>query len=299
MPKVNWTDDSILPSYFNHNGIYFEKHFQDVSSIENGYQTIPIDFDVTHYGVFYENFDNITIHENDADAGGCFYAPFLLYENKDQLINNIISLVEFFSQKTKLLELKVFIFRHIDKDQKRHIAIAVINHKKKHKKIKELGIKTLCPDIGPVDIYALWTVLSKEMYQYKEDSTFCQIEKNEIFPFDESFFAIPSDCTECLALCPQDKGYNAEHYIGKTNRKFHITQSRTSGSFFSFPFVDFQTEKDLNNTIHWLSRAYRTISGDVTVKILASFSRQPGKIVASIVAFKNSFSWEFEEESDL
>lgn len=298
MSKIEWHSEQNPPSYFSHNGVKYERVFIDVKEM-NGMQQVALDNNIINYCILYDKNNSVT-HLNKECFSGCFYIPFLKYSTKEQLIEAINGMIDKFHKASLLEHMRVYVYRYIDANGNRFVAVGATNFKKKHDTIHALRIKTIETDIGLVDPSMAWRLIADEMgNNQKEESDFCSIEKIEVLPFEERTYPVSNEAKSVLVLHDEKSDFNGEFTIGQTNSKFHDREKRRRGSVFKLKTFRVSSMAEFNQRIHWGICCFRSLTGLLRVHAAGMYSVLPtGDLDISIIVFENRVPVPVEEEDE-
>jgi len=273
------------PNYNSFGNIKYEQIFIDVDSMDDGVQKIPFNFDTIFIGILYED-NNVSVISNTQCTAGTFFAPFVLCPDKETLVNRIKNLICELSKEMKQVypEIKVYVYRYIDKDQKRFFAIAGTNRKAKHEKIHELKIKTLSCDPVKPSIDESWQTLVEELEAEPSVTPSCEIHKEDVFDFQSRICYLDSINKDALMLLPKNEEFKCKHIANDFKDKV-----------IKLKITRMYSEDELNQSIKFLVETYRWLTGSTKVVAKAYYNCSQNFIDASVICFSGILS---KEEND-
>lgn len=295
MNKPGWDNPSIQPQMFSVGDYQYERNFIDVNNMEDGYVRIPLDFDITVYAMFYQR-NNIAVHFNQDSTTGCFFVPFIEYNNKGDLSLDISKFV----QKVGLAmcekygidhpRIKVYVYRFVDPNGRKFFAIGGTNLNPKSEKIHSLNIKTLLTEpIKPSPTNA-WSAVSQEMSNHKESPITCKISKDEVMDFERKRVIVKSRKNtkrHLLIMLPKNYQFFAEHVSEDSNgTMFDHSENRHYGIYGLYQ-DRFASMDDVHMVAKKMIESFRELTGNFFVDASIVYNTLPGDILeASIACFE-------------
>ena len=312
MKLTKWTDEEFAPVYLTQGNIFYERVFIDVDTMSDGFAKIPITSDVSYFFIMYKQ-KKCSVHENAECQTGCFFAPFVECNSKEELVNLIGAFVYSSGsylqskQKTSFPCIKVIVYRYKAPDGKRFFAIGGTNLHKKNKAIQDLRVKTPINEPLPPNSIELWEAVLLEMGVFENKVHSCEVVKEEILPFESKNISIPKECNDVLILLPKGDFF-AQHFIGQTNKKYEKQSdyvakimpgaTKKSGSTFKLKTVQFSSMSELNLSIKLMIETFRSLTGASRVKATVLYSEQDGILSGSIACTKPETLIKEDEEEE-
>lgn len=292
-----WLSDKPSVSYHCYDLISYERVYVSIP-VKQDFQIIPISPDITYFGILYDKY-KVILNKNEENIDSSFSIPFAECKSADELNDMIFAFVSKFGKQVEE-QIKVYVYRHIDSEGRRFVAIGGTNLFAKDPIIHDLRIKTLQTKLPLPQPLHVWSVISEEMGTLSETPKCCSIEKQEVLEINERTVPVASNFKDVLILGSPENRFQAMHYQGKTQTQYHDPVSKRNGNVYTLPSFRVKSELEFNKKILWAINAFREITGIPSSSAIGMYSNLPNEEieVSVIVTAGKGFSLPVKDDKD-
>lgn len=279
---LNGWGKNCLPHYLIEGNVRYELAFNDVDNIEDGYQKLPLGFDISCFAIALDK-DNIATHINKECNTGCFFVPFIEISSKEELARCVSRLAARLGEQVSQIEktsnptLKIIISKYVDEKGNRSFAIGGTNLKPKSELIHKLNIQTMLYEPIKTSDEESWFAVIADMEDPHEVQTL-KINRQSILDFEKRKVSIDDKRKHVIGLLPKDSTFFAKHLVGGSSNTFFNPKKQLEGCVYGLSVTRVSSENEVNTILRRLIESFRDLTGSCFIEAIVLSQEYSGEI---------------------